>query len=86
MSFLKENKELAAATLKAGSSFFAGAFGGEDGPTQAQINAWNAQAAANTASANYQNQITANIQSGIPVSNKPPPGTGLINTVTGLPK
>jgi hypothetical protein len=87
MDFLKNNQMLAYGALQAGSSFFAGAFGGSDNePSEAQIQAWQAQANANNAQANYQNLIASNLASGNPMSNKQ---AGLINqagtAVTGVP-
>jgi len=80
LEFLNKHPMLAYGAIQAGSSFFAGAFGGgEKDPTAQQLAAWQAQADANTAAANLQNQRAANIASGIPISNKQMAQTGMIN-------
>lgn len=71
---------LAAGAIQAGASFVAGA---TSSLTPAQVNALNAQAAANQAAANLSTRQQANMASGIPVASRP----GLVNSpnVTGAP-
>lgn len=89
MDWIGKNPVPSLMAMQAGLSFFGGAFGGAAGPSEAQQAMWAAQAENNLAAARYQDQITANLQSGIPRSNKPPPylmqQKTAGNTVTGVP-
>lgn len=71
---------LGAGAIQAAGSFIAGA---TSSLTPAQVNALNAQAAANQAAANLSTLQQSNIRSGIPVASRP----GLVNSpnVTGAP-
>lgn len=89
-SWAKDNPMVSYGLLQGASQFVGGAF---SKLTPAQVNALNAQAAANLAGANLTNQQRQNMTGGVPSASYTPRVTGIINTnptgaganVTGVP-
>lgn len=88
LDFANKNPIVAYSAINAAGALISGMF---NPVTPAQVNALNAQAAANNATAAQTTQQTANMKQGVPVATRTPANTGLINTapvktadVTGL--